>query len=264
MSDRVSERRRAAQLARHYPDLEDLTIAEIARRLGRAEATVKAYLYDPFYADRRPTQASARRAPCMAHAAHKADPGVSRAERTPPWRGGASRTPDPVRRSSARQGALLERVREPAVGWQQPPVVRSAQLGDRGPTTDPDPRGYRNRGQALVSADPCGRLLRRLSARPRDGCRRVKAIVVVTQSTLRPTPPGPSRHGGWTHAMWRAWSDPGDRRGTASSVWSEAWCDGHGPLDAVGDPGGVGVEIESDVAVLVVDPREPLVDDLDD
>jgi len=47
MSDRVSERRRAAQLARHYRDQEDLTIAEIARRLGRAEATVKAYLYDP-------------------------------------------------------------------------------------------------------------------------------------------------------------------------------------------------------------------------
>ena len=47
MSDRVSERRRAAALARHYRDQEHLTIAEIARRLGRAEATVKAYLYDP-------------------------------------------------------------------------------------------------------------------------------------------------------------------------------------------------------------------------
>jgi predicted transcriptional regulator len=47
MSDRVSERRRAAQVARHYRDRENLTIAEIARRLGRAEATVKAYLYDP-------------------------------------------------------------------------------------------------------------------------------------------------------------------------------------------------------------------------
>ena len=47
MSDRVSERRRAAQLARHYRDQEGLTIAEIARRLGRAEGTVKAYLYDP-------------------------------------------------------------------------------------------------------------------------------------------------------------------------------------------------------------------------
>ena len=47
VSDRVSERRRAAQLARHYRDQEKLTIAEIARRLGRAEATIKAYLYDP-------------------------------------------------------------------------------------------------------------------------------------------------------------------------------------------------------------------------
>ena len=47
MCDRVSERRRAAQLARHYRDQERLTIAEIARRLGLAEATVKAYLYDP-------------------------------------------------------------------------------------------------------------------------------------------------------------------------------------------------------------------------
>jgi hypothetical protein len=45
--DRVRERRRAAQLARHYRDEEGLTIAEIARRLGRAEATIKAYLYDP-------------------------------------------------------------------------------------------------------------------------------------------------------------------------------------------------------------------------
>ena len=47
MSDRVVERRRAAQLARHYRDQEKLTLAEIARRLGRAPATVKAYLYDP-------------------------------------------------------------------------------------------------------------------------------------------------------------------------------------------------------------------------
>jgi predicted transcriptional regulator len=47
MSDRVSGRRRAAQLARHYRDQENLTIAEIAGRLGRAEATVKGYLYDP-------------------------------------------------------------------------------------------------------------------------------------------------------------------------------------------------------------------------
>ena len=47
MADRVSERRRAVQLARHYRDQEGLAIAEIARRLGRAEGTVKGYLYDP-------------------------------------------------------------------------------------------------------------------------------------------------------------------------------------------------------------------------
>jgi AraC-like DNA-binding protein len=45
--DRAAERRRAAALARHYRDSEQLSIAEIARRLGRAPATVKAYLYDP-------------------------------------------------------------------------------------------------------------------------------------------------------------------------------------------------------------------------
>jgi len=45
--DRVGERRRAAALARHYRDEEGLSIAEIARRLGRAAATVKAYRYDP-------------------------------------------------------------------------------------------------------------------------------------------------------------------------------------------------------------------------
>jgi hypothetical protein len=47
MTDRVRERRRAAQLARHYRDQEGLAIAEIGHRLGRAESTVKAYLYDP-------------------------------------------------------------------------------------------------------------------------------------------------------------------------------------------------------------------------
>jgi predicted transcriptional regulator len=45
--DRVQERRRAAALARHYRDEEGLSIAEVARRLGRAQAAVNAYLYDP-------------------------------------------------------------------------------------------------------------------------------------------------------------------------------------------------------------------------
>ena len=46
-TNRVAERRRAAALARHYRDQERLTIAQIAQRLGRSPATVKAYLYDP-------------------------------------------------------------------------------------------------------------------------------------------------------------------------------------------------------------------------
>ena len=53
--DRVHERRRAAALARHYRDQEGLPVAEIARHLGRAQATVKAYLYDPSDANKRPT-----------------------------------------------------------------------------------------------------------------------------------------------------------------------------------------------------------------
>jgi hypothetical protein len=66
--NRVRERRMAAALARHYRDEEGLSIAEIARRLGRAEATVKAYLYDPSDANKRPMQTSARRVPCTAPA----------------------------------------------------------------------------------------------------------------------------------------------------------------------------------------------------
>ena len=45
--DRVAERRRAVALARHYREFEGLTIQQIAARLGRAPATVKAYVYDP-------------------------------------------------------------------------------------------------------------------------------------------------------------------------------------------------------------------------
>ena|SRR5436309_4966947 len=45
--DRVSERRRAVALARHFRDAEGLSIAQIAERLGRSPATIKAYFYDP-------------------------------------------------------------------------------------------------------------------------------------------------------------------------------------------------------------------------
>jgi AraC-like DNA-binding protein len=45
--DRVVERRRAVALARHYREAEGLSIVQIADRLGRSPATIKAYFYDP-------------------------------------------------------------------------------------------------------------------------------------------------------------------------------------------------------------------------
>jgi AraC-like DNA-binding protein len=47
VADRVVERRRAVALANHYREAEGLSIAQIAGRLGRSPATVKAYFYDP-------------------------------------------------------------------------------------------------------------------------------------------------------------------------------------------------------------------------
>ena len=41
--DRVVERRRAVALARHFRETEGLSIAQIADRLGRSPATIKAY-----------------------------------------------------------------------------------------------------------------------------------------------------------------------------------------------------------------------------
>lgn len=45
--DRVLECRRAVALARHFREAENLSINQIARRLGRSPATIKAYFYDP-------------------------------------------------------------------------------------------------------------------------------------------------------------------------------------------------------------------------
>ncbi len=44
---RVLERRRAVALAQHCREFEGLSIRQIADRLGRSPATVKAYFYDP-------------------------------------------------------------------------------------------------------------------------------------------------------------------------------------------------------------------------
>jgi AraC-like DNA-binding protein len=43
----VLERRRAVALARHFREAEGLSVAQIADRLGRSPATIKAYFYDP-------------------------------------------------------------------------------------------------------------------------------------------------------------------------------------------------------------------------
>ncbi len=72
MTDRVSERRRAAQLARHYREQEGLTIAEIARRLGRAEGTVKAYFHDPIGEKAREVNALQGRLPGLRRADQRA------------------------------------------------------------------------------------------------------------------------------------------------------------------------------------------------
>jgi DNA-binding NarL/FixJ family response regulator len=60
LADRVAERRRAVALARHFREAEGLSIAQIAGRLGRSPATIKAYFYDPSDANKRPTDSPTR------------------------------------------------------------------------------------------------------------------------------------------------------------------------------------------------------------
>src|SRR5213080_2334340 len=78
--DRVLERRRAVALARHFREAEALSIAQIAERLGRSPATIKAYFYDPTgekaRASRRGTSA------CAAAAAPTRSRATARATRT--------------------------------------------------------------------------------------------------------------------------------------------------------------------------------------
>jgi len=91
--DRVAERRRAAALAHHHRDSEQLSVAEIARRLGRAPATVKAYLYDPTGEKARAVKARYR-GTCRSCGAitsprngkHDAHPTATAADQAPPHR----------------------------------------------------------------------------------------------------------------------------------------------------------------------------------
>ena len=54
------ERRRAVALAQHYHEVEGLSIAQIAQRLGRSPVTIKAYFYDPSDANKRPSDRPGR------------------------------------------------------------------------------------------------------------------------------------------------------------------------------------------------------------
>ena len=55
VADRVVERRRAVALACHYREAEGLSIAQIAERLERSPATIKAYFHDPSDANKGPS-----------------------------------------------------------------------------------------------------------------------------------------------------------------------------------------------------------------
>src|SRR6202165_4099119 len=79
-SERVSERRPAVALASHYREAEGLSIAQIAGRLGRSPATVKAYFYDPTGEKARAVKA--RYQGCAGAAARTRSLGTARATRT--------------------------------------------------------------------------------------------------------------------------------------------------------------------------------------
>jgi hypothetical protein len=109
--DRVLERRRAVALARHFREAEGLSIGQIADRLGRSPATIKAYFYDPSYANKgHYTSLGATRAVYgRPRAESRPGPQQDRTHAAMAWR----RQPDahPARRLSARQRWWMGRER---------------------------------------------------------------------------------------------------------------------------------------------------------
>ena len=83
--NRVVERRHAVALARHFRDFEGLSIAQIAERLGRSPATIKAYFCDPSDDNKRPTHSPRVKCQLRRYArcvyglrGHEVAPGLSR------------------------------------------------------------------------------------------------------------------------------------------------------------------------------------------
>jgi len=94
VSDRVEERRRAVQLARHYREAEGLSIAQIAQRLGRSPARSRRTSTTP--PARRPRRSRPATRASAAAAAPPPSPATAKATPTPT---ASAATPAPPRRN---------------------------------------------------------------------------------------------------------------------------------------------------------------------
>ena len=197
---RVVEPRRAVAIARHYREAEGLSIAQIADRLGRSPATVKAYFYDPAGEKARAVKARYQGVVSRLRRVHPAANGKgdayahckdafharSRRYSSPLWRA------DRLRRR-------LDRPRAPAAGRRHQP-----------PGTGPDRSGHRRRARARarrprpalrhrparrpVGGGVCARPRRR---DPRQGTRLRERMARKLRDAL------PGGKGGLRAAMWQ-------------------------------------------------------------
>jgi hypothetical protein len=86
--ERVIERRRAVALAQHFRYAEGLSTVQIANRLGRSPATVKAYFYDPTGAKARAVKARYQGVPrlrCLHAAGQRQGRCLRVLQELPPW-----------------------------------------------------------------------------------------------------------------------------------------------------------------------------------